>query len=662
MTPRRIGNAAYWIGLGIVTFALSLSSKEIVQATGWTWLLKYPQAMQANLDRSISAALKWLLEDATFGSFQFRDFTRLLSALVEAPYGVLRNLIVDGFAWGEGQTAIPILPPLAWLPIILGFGLLAWQLGGRRLATLVVASFAYLLLFGLWQSAMVTLVSVVIAVPLGVAGGIALGIAAFKLRWVELALRPFLDLMQTVPVFAYLVPILFLFGFGPMSALVATMIYAMPPMVRITTIGLQSVPAETVEAGRMSGCTPRQLLWKVQLPAARKMLMVGVNQVIMLTLNMVIIASMIGAGGLGYDVLTALRKLDVGRGVEAGFGIVILAIALDKLSQAFAARGPAEVSEAPWFRRHGLILAWLAMVVASYPLARAVPALAVFPPELQLSTGHFWSAVVSWINLNLYDQIEAVKVAVLTWLLVPVKTFLLGIPWAWGLVLSAAIAGRIGGWRLGLMGFAFTAFIISAGLWPQAMVTIYLCGVSVVIAMLIGVPLGILAGQSEKANTVMTVVIDTLQTLPTFVYLIPVVMLFKVGDFSAMIAVVMYAVVPAIRYAAVGIRGVDSQMVEAGIVSGCTPRQLVWKVKLPLAMPSILLGLNQTIMLALSMLVITALVGTRDLGQEVYIALTKANAGKGVVAGLAVAFIAIMSDRVITAAVAKKSGMETPHV
>jgi len=135
-------------------------------------------------------------------------------------------------------------------------------------------------------------------------------------------------------------------------------------------------------------------------------------------------------------------------------------------------------------------------------------------------------------------------------------------------------------------------------------------------------------------------------------------MLFKVGDFLALIAVVMYALVPAIRYAAVGIRAVDSQLVEAGIVSGCTPRQLVWKVKLPLAMPSIMLGLNQTIMLALSMLVITALVGTRDLGQEVYIALTKANAGKGVVAGLAVAFIAIMSDRVINAAVRKKSGTE----
>jgi len=286
----------------------------------------------------------------------------------------------------------------------------------------------------------------------------------------------------------------------------------------------------------------------------------------------------------------------------------------------------------------------------------------VLPPGLQLSTGDFWGAVVSWININLYDQIEAVKVAALTFLLVPVKTFLLGIPWAWGLVLSAAIAGRIGGWRLGLMGLAFTTFIVTAGLWPQAMITIYLCGVSVVIAMLIGVPMGILAGQNDRANAIMTVLIDTLQTLPTFVYLIPVVMLFKVGDFSAMIAVVMYAIVPAIRYAAVGIRGVDSQLVEAGIVSGCTPFQLIWKVKLPLAMPSIMLGLNQTIMLALSMLVITALVGTRDLGQEVYIALTKANAGKGVVAGLAVAFIAIMSDRIINAALRKKSGRETRNV
>ncbi|MFN3282377.1 MAG: ABC transporter permease, partial [Tabrizicola sp.] len=194
-----------------------------------------------------------------------------------------------------------------------------------------------------------------------------------------------------------------------------------------------------------------------------------------------------------------------------------------------------------------------------------------------------------------------------------------------------------------------------------AMITLYLCGVSVVIAMLIGVPIGILAGQNDRAYGVVTLILDTLQTLPSFVYLIPVVMLFKVGDFSAMIAVVMYAIVPAIRYAAVGIRGVDPQLVEAGIVSGCTRGQLIRKVKLPLAMPSILLGLNQTIMLAISMLVITALVGTRDLGQEVYIALTKANAGKGIVAGLAVAFIAMMSDRIITAAIARRTAARETH-
>jgi glycine betaine/proline transport system permease protein len=140
-----------------------------------------------------------------------------------------------------------------------------------------------------------------------------------------------------------------------------------------------------------------------------------------------------------------------------------------------------------------------------------------------------------------------------------------------------------------------------------------------------------------------------LQTLPSFVYLIPVVMLFRVGDFSAMVAVVLYALAPAVRYAAHGVRSVDPQMIEAGIVSGCTRWQLLRRIKLPLAMPEILLGLNQTIMLALSMLVITALVGTRDLGQEVYIALTKADTGRGIVAGLSIAFIAIIADRILSA-------------
>ena len=151
----------------------------------------------------------------------------------------------------------------------------------------------------------------------------------------------------------------------------------------------------------------------------------------------------------------------------------------------------------------------------------------------------------------------------------------------------------------------------------------------------------------------MQAVIDTLQTLPSFVYLMPAVMLFRVGDFTALIAVVAYAVVPAIRYTAHGLQRVDLRLIEAGRAMGCTEGQILWKIKLKLALPEIMLGLNQTVMFALSMLVITALVGTRDLGQEVYIALTKANAGQGLVAGLAIAFIAIIADRLIQASAGK---------
>ena len=142
--------------------------------------------------------------------------------------------------------------------------------------------------------------------------------------------------MQTVPVFAYLVPILVMFGFGPVSALIATIIYAMPPMVRTTILALNNIDPQLKESGLMSGCTERQLMWKVLIPVSKPTLLIGVNQVIMLSLNMVIIASMIGAGGLGYDVLASLRRLDIGGGIESGIAIVVIAIALDRLSQSFA--------------------------------------------------------------------------------------------------------------------------------------------------------------------------------------------------------------------------------------------------------------------------------------------------------------------------------------
>lgn len=266
-----------------------------------------------------------------------------------------------------------------------------------------------------------------------------------------------------------------------------------------------------------------------------------------------------------------------------------------------------------------------------------------------ISTGAFWSQAMEWINVTFFDTLEVIKTALLKGVLLPVKKFFAGIPWLWGILATGLIAWRVAGWKLGIVAVLMMAFIAASGLWGKAMVTLYLCGVSVFIAVLIGTPLGIWAAQQPGAGRVILGLMDTLQTLPSFVYLIPVVMLFRVGDFSAMIAVVLYALAPAVRYAAHGIRAVPPHLLEAGKMAGCTPLQLLWRVKLPLATPQLLLGLNQTIMLALSMLVITALVGTRDLGQEVYIALTKANAGQGIVAGLSVAFIAIIADRIVNA-------------
>lgn len=399
----------------------------------------------------------------------------------------------------------------------------------------------------------------------------------------------------------------------------------------------------------MAGCTRRQIMWKVLVPSATPTLMVGVNQVIMLSLNMVIIASMIGAGGLGFDVLASLRRLDIGGGIEAGLAIVVMAVALDRTSQAFAQRSQRARLTGNTVQRHPWSSTVFLIIAATMVLGNFVPAIQTYPEEFAITTGPFWSDGMKWININLFDTFEAIKIVILQWLLLPVKKFFVGIPWAWGIIAMGLITWRVGGWKLGIVAGLMMSFIAASGLWSKAMITIYLCGVSVFIATLIGIPLGIWAAEKPRAGRVILAMMDTLQTLPSFVYLIPVIMLFRVGDFSAMIAVVLYALAPAVRYAAHGLRDVPEQMIEAGAMAGCTKRQLLWRIKLPMATPQLLLGLNQTIMLALSMLVITALVGTRDLGQEVYIALTKANAGQGIVAGLSVAFIAIIADRIVNA-------------
>ncbi|MEM1152235.1 MAG: ABC transporter permease subunit, partial [Pseudomonadota bacterium] len=216
----------------------------------------------------------------------------------------------------------------------------------------------------------------------------------------------------------------------------------------------------------------------------------------------------------------------------------------------------------------------------------------------------------------------------------------------------AALAHVLGGWRLAALCSGFALFIVITGYWGPAMNSVYLITISVTLAVIIGYPIGFWLSTRKKAQGPAGFVLDTLQTLPTLVYLLPAVMLFRIGDVSAVIAVTLYAMAPAVRYAMVGMAQVPQARLEAAEIAGASRWQtLIW-VRLPSALPTLLIGINQTIMMAFSMLIIAALVGTKDLGQEVLIALNRSLVGEGIVAGLCVACLALISDALLKAAAA----------
>ena len=650
MKNKKISNKIIFFSLAFLTFVFYWYGKEIANYFDSKWILKYPKHHAIPFAIYTTSFVKWLINEASFGLFTFKELTRFFAWIIEQPYNLVLAIISKGISKGQGQDAILLLGPLSWISVIGIFFTLALYTKDKFLILLVVLSIVYLAVFDQWKSSMITLSSIIIAVPIGVVLGILFGILSYKSKILEKIITPILDLMQTVPVFAYLVPILVMFGFGPVSALIATIIYAMPPMVRTTLLALNNIDPQLKESGIMSGCTDRQLMWKVLIPVSKPTLLIGVNQVIMLSLNMVIIASMIGAGGLGYDVLASLRRLDIGGGIESGIAIVVIAIALDRLSQSFANLPTlSKKTQKTFFTKYKKIIFLIFYIIGIYILGNFFTFFKLFPEELMINTSLFWEELVKYININYFDNLESFKITLLTFFMLPIKKFFLGIPWPWFIFIITIIGWYFGKTKLALLCLMMSIFIVTTGLWEKAMITLYLCGSSVIIASIIGIPLGIWAGLNSRANKILTAFIDTLQTLPSFVYLIPVVMLFRVGDFTAMIAVILYALAPAVRYTAHGVKNINNQIVEAALISGCSQKQLLFKIRLPLALPEILLGINQTIMLALSMLVITALVGTRDLGQEVYIGLTKADIGRGLVAGLCVAFISIIADRIIKA-------------
>lgn len=237
-----------------------------------------------------------------------------------------------------------IVTALLWLPpwvLILSVAALAWRMAGRRVAVFSTLGLLFLWNLRLWEPTIQTITLVLISTLIAVVIGLPLGIGAALSKRTSRIVMPVLDFMQTMPAFVYLIPAIPFFGLGAVSASVATVIFSMPPAIRLTALGIKQVPADLIEAADAFGSTPRQKLFKVQLPMAVPTIMAGVNQTIMLALSMVVIAAMIGAGGLGGEVWKAIQRLEPGKGFESGIAIVILAMILDRITQRIGRRSEA---------------------------------------------------------------------------------------------------------------------------------------------------------------------------------------------------------------------------------------------------------------------------------------------------------------------------------
>ncbi len=551
--------------------------------------------------------------------------------------GLIRPLA--GAAGSAVAAVTALLAALGWPGVIVAATGLTLASAGPRIAAVVLLSLTTIGLIGAWDDAMLTLGLVGVAVATCAAVGLPLGVVAGRVRRIERGLRPVLDTLQIVPAYVYLLPAVLLLGIGGPSAIVVTVAFALPPLVRLTALGVRSVPRGTVEVAVSSGATSLQVLRTVQLPLAGPWIRAGINQTIMMALAMVVVASLVGAGGLGREVLRGLQTLDVGRALDAGVAIVLLAVALDRATGGMRAGA----LPAPAVRAR---IAVGTLVTAA--LTTLLPS-TTFPAEGVLSLADPTTAAVAWSSANLAGATTAIADVLILGVLDPLRAALLAVPW-WALAASVgALAWWLAGERLALT-VALAAIAIGAiGVWEQTMDTLSQVIVATLLALLVAVPLGVAASQNDAVARTLRPVLDTLQTLPAFVYLVPVVALFGVGRVPGLFATVLYALPPAVRLTDVGIREVDEGPLEAARSQGATWLQLLRTVQLPLARPTIMLGINQTTIMVLAGIVIAGLVGASGLGIETVLGVARGDLGRGITAAVAIVLLGVVLDRITQA-------------
>ena len=592
------------------------------------------------------------------------QFTRIISGFILFQIEFIREIMLGGaktivtFSSWDWATANPWarMPGLPWTVIAGGATILGYALAGRGLALLVGFSMTYISVFGQWEPAMQTLSFVLVAAPVSVSIGLALGIWAFRSKTVEAVLNPLLNMAQIIPHFSYLIPVMVFFGIGDHAGAIATVIFATPPMVRLTLLGLKKLGPEVAESGMMSGCTNWQLLTNVLVPTARRDILIGVNQVIMQCLAMVVLASLIGAKGLGIDLLIALNRLDIGKATEIGICIVLIAIVLDRMSLAWANKQTDYFSSLSFIEKHKYSLVFAALFMIALGLAyvgqfifpEGFNYLYIVPHNKGMSIAIYLQSGVDWIWDTYFFALKVFNEWLILSVLLPVKAAYLGMPVIATFTLFMGIGFIVGGLRVALTVGALLLFIALTQWWDRALITAYLMSVSVLVSGIIGITVGTLCAQNARSTRFILTYCDTFQTFPSFIYLIPVMMLFGITDTAVVIAIIVYASIPALRYTVEGLLSVPETLQDAGTMSGVNRVQRWLTIELPMSFPHIALGLNQTVVFALSMVIIGAMIGTDDLGQLILGSLSDRNGvGNGLILGICVACIGLAIDQIL---------------
>ena len=635
----------------------------------------------------------WVNEGEDYLKKNYRWITKIIASYIKEGYYFLEDFFLEA-PW-------LLVAALFFLPCLISGGL---KLG---LYSLFVVYFWGAT--GMWDESLQTVALMGLSVLLCVLFGTTLGILCSQSDRFDNFMKPVLDTMQVMPAFVYLFPALFFFGIGGAPAILATMIYAMPPIIRLTNSGIRQVSKETVESATSFGSSRLQLLFKIKLPMSLPSIMMGINQVIMMALALVVLACFIGAEGIGGQVWLAIRNLDVGWAMEGGLCILFMAIMFDRFSMSFSKQVdplPSDVQKfyllpQNWEKYQiariiekplsfgSSIIDFVCIKITNLIAYVSELLISLFSKNNAIEIGEFISKryyvipslivlfLISFINSSIYeigtfpsdwklsirqpiaDAVKALTVHpgfigftkglrafVYLNLLHPLDVFLTHIPWWFTMAIFVAIGYFTVGLRFAFITALLLLFIGACGIWSQSMITLSSVLVSVFLCFALGVPLGIIASYNERFRNIQNVVLDAMQTLPYFCYLIPVLMFFGGGIVSAVLATVIYSIPPIIRLTSLGLTQVSGSYSEVSRSFGGTLLQTLNKVKFPLAIPSLVIGFNQTVIMAFAMQIVTPLIGGKGLGLEVFNGLARSDTGRGLAAGIGIVLLAIIIDRI----------------